>query len=91
MSFTCLLLPGGALQRRQGSEDLTPFLRVIDNNFLERPFIPGLQTSFEYLWRISSIASLMGSGHKGKKGITEVPFFSLSKQWLMWKCLQSQE
>lgn len=66
-SLTCLLLPGGALQRRQGSEDLTPFLRVIDNNFLERPFIPGLRTSFEYLWRISSVASLMGSSHKAKK------------------------
>lgn len=74
-SLTCPLSPGGALQRRQGSEDLTPFLRVIDNNFLERPFIPGLQTSFEDLWRISSIASLMGSGHRGEKGITEIFFF----------------
>lgn len=59
----------------RGSEELTPFLRVIDNNFLERPFIPGLQTSSEYLWRISSIASLMGSGHEGRKGITEGFYF----------------
>lgn len=66
-SLTCLLLTGRALQHQRGSENLTPFLRVIDNNFLERLFIPGLQTSFEYLWRISSIVSLMGSGHKGKK------------------------
>lgn len=78
-SLTCLLLPGRALQSRGGSEDLTPFLRVIDDNFLERPFIPGLQTSSEYLWRISSIASLMGSGHRGRKGITEGFYFFLFK------------
>lgn len=78
-SLTCLWLPGRALQSQWGSEDLTPFLRVIDNNFLERPFIPGLQTSSEYLWRISSIASLMGSGHRGRKGITEGFYFFLFK------------
>lgn len=46
-SLTCMLLTSRALQQG-GSKDLTPFLRDIDNNFLERPFIPGLQTSFEY-------------------------------------------
>lgn len=66
MSLTCLLLPGAAPQHRQGSENLTPFLRVIDNNFLERPFIPGLQTSFEYLWRFSSITSLMNQVTRGR-------------------------